>query len=463
MTKFKTIYVLFLLLGFIQGPGFAQEIAATEPFKKGERILILAPHPDDEAIACSGVIQQAKKAGADIKIVYLTNGDNNEFAFIIYEKRLVFKKSAFIHMGEVRRQEAVNAMRLLGLQGANLVFLGYPDSGTFAIFSRYWRPGWSFQSLLTRSSSVPYKKDLSFGAPYIGESILNDLERIILAYKPARIFVSHPADTNPDHKALYLFMEVALTDLRKLIPPPKIYPYLVHCPAWPMPRHYHPELDLQPPDSFRDSQINWSEIKLSPQELERKHQVILCYKSQTESSAFYLLSFARKEELFGEYPTIELKKQASLQARAAEFFGFSQMFANARETSGILTGGNLIDRTGEVSYAIADNCLLIHVAKDKELIHRFNLVLYLFGYSKKIQFASMPKIRIVTKHEEFRIYDKDTLIEPTGTKITLGPEGLLLRIPLSILGNPYFVLSSVKAYGEKISLSATGFRKIVIK
>ena len=54
-----------------------------EPFKKGQRVLILAPHPDDEAIACAGVIQQALKAGAKVKIVYLTNGDHNELGFIV--------------------------------------------------------------------------------------------------------------------------------------------------------------------------------------------------------------------------------------------------------------------------------------------------------------------------------------------------------------------------------------------
>ena len=56
-----------------------------EPIKGSDRILILAPHPDDEAVGCAGIIQEAVAAGADMHVLCLTNGDNNEFAFIVYE------------------------------------------------------------------------------------------------------------------------------------------------------------------------------------------------------------------------------------------------------------------------------------------------------------------------------------------------------------------------------------------
>ncbi len=64
----------------------AGEFPPIEPFNNADRVLILAPHPDDEDIGCAGVIQRALKSGAKVKIMYLTNGDHNEFAFIVYEK-----------------------------------------------------------------------------------------------------------------------------------------------------------------------------------------------------------------------------------------------------------------------------------------------------------------------------------------------------------------------------------------
>jgi len=462
----KSLIILlfsFFASGWSAPAALAQESGAIEAFKKNDRVLILAPHPDDETIGCAGIIQKALKAGAEVRVVYLTNGDHNEFAFIVYEKRLTFRRTEFIHMGLVRRQEAIEAMRLLGLSQDKLTFLGYPDFGTFAVFSRYWQTDKPFRSLLTRISSVPYKTDFSFGAPYVGESILSDLKKAILDYKPTKIFVSHPADVNLDHRTLYLFLQVALRDLRNRIPQPKVYPYLIHSADWPKPRDYHPELNLRPPEGFRNAQISWSKLDLTPRAMWLKYKAVLAYKSQTRVSAFYLLSFARKNELFGDYPEIQLKKQVSSKKRPPDFLGISKMFTGFREEKGVFDGGNPAENSGEVSYAVVDKCLIIRVAKDKELVRRFSVILYIFGFNDKRPFASMPKIRVKARHEKFVVYDGRKKIDPENIRLNFNPDDLTLRIPLEALGNPDFILASVRAYGGKPDLSDTGFRKIIIK
>ena len=299
-------YILFFLLFFFSPLSAAEPLVAEKlgEFNKGERILILAPHPDDEVIGCAGIIQEAIASGARVKIVYLTNGEHNQFVFIVYKKRVIFRQKEFISLGEVRRQESIEAMKLLGIGKDDLIFLGYPDFGTFSIFARYWDTDKPFYSLMTRISKVPYKSSISFGSPYVGESIIADLKRVILDYQPQKIFVSHPADVNVDHKSFYLFLQIALADLRGKIQQPQVYPYLIHHVGWPLPRRYHPELSLAPPKGLSDSQIEWLEFVLSSEQLAKKRQAILTYKSQTTSSAFYLLSFARKNELFGDYPPI---------------------------------------------------------------------------------------------------------------------------------------------------------------
>jgi LmbE family N-acetylglucosaminyl deacetylase len=462
----KTVIILGLLVFWdvcLPGITLAQGVGRIEPINKNDRLLILAPHPDDETIGCAGVIQQALKAGAEVRVVYLTNGDHNEFAFIVYEKRITFRRAEFIHMGLVRRQEAIAAMRLLGLSQDKLTFLGYPDNGTLAIFNRYWQVKKPFRSLLTRISSVPYKTDLSFGAPYVGESILADLKKVIFDYKPTKIFVSHPADVNGDHRALYLFLQVALRDLGKQIPKTKVYPYLVHWSGWPLPRHYHPEISLEPPQNFRDSQVRWMGLALTPEQVERKRQAILCYRSQTRTSAFYLLAFARRNELFGYYPDIELSQQMSLKERVTEFFGSSRMFKLTSSGKWAFAHNKLIRGQEEVSYAILDNSLLIRIAKNEESNRTLSVMFYIFGASSKAPFASMPKIRIVTRYTKFRVYDGRKRINPAGLHLDLNPQELILRVPLSLLGNPDFILLSAKAYAKKIPAGATGFRKIVIK
>jgi LmbE family N-acetylglucosaminyl deacetylase len=438
------------------------EIGTLDAIQKEDRVLILVPHPDDETIACAGVIQEALKAGAEVKVVYLTNGDHNQLAFIVYEKRIPFRKGEFIHMGEVRRQEAIRAMKLLGLGADNLIFLGYPDFGTFTIFSRCWQNEKPYKGLLTRISAVPYKENLSFGAPYKGESVLKDLESVLSGYKPNKIFVSHPADVNVDHKTLYLFLQIALLDLKSSLPSPQVYPYLVHCVGWPTPRHYHPELELGPPRQFQgDREIKWLKRELTPAQLAKKYQAILCYRSQTQSSAFYLFSFARKNELFGEYPLISLERQISLKEKGISFFGFSELYNDSEMD--ILDPGSLIEDAGVVSYAVVDDLFLIRVEKKEELSRRFSAIFYLFGYSDKVHFAQMPKLRIVTRYSKFRIFNGRKMIKPQGISLEVNSNTLILKIPLELLGNPDFILSAIKSHAGILPISATGFRKIEIR
>lgn len=468
MRRSKTPVFLLLLLFAgcsslqISDSGHWEAMPALEPFKKGERVLILAPHPDDEAIACAGVIQDAQKAKAKVKVVYLTNGDHNELSFIVYEKRITLRLGEFIHMGQVRQKESVKAMKFLGLPEGNLVFLGYPDYGTFEIFCNYWRTAKPFRDRLTRISSVPYKSNPSYGAPYYGESILNDLTNQILDYKPNKIFVSHPADVNVDHKTLYLFLQVILSDLEGLIPKPKVYPYLVHCVGWPKPRHYHPELALYPPDKFIGSQIDWLRADLNFEELEKKYQSILFYKSQTQSAAFYLLSFARENELFGDYPVLELAPQLTLKDKVISYFGATKMFKETTDAQ-VVQGDEEIEKDGFVSYARQDDYFIVRVEKPKKLSARFGIMLHIFGYKKNTAFSQMPKIRIMTVAGATKVFNAKKKVINHGVLVDLGKNSLILKIPLKLLQDPDYLLTSLKAYHGNLPIDAVGFRKIKIK
>ena len=41
------------------------------------RVLVLAPHPDDEIIGCGAVLKQWSDSGIPIKVVVITDGANN--------------------------------------------------------------------------------------------------------------------------------------------------------------------------------------------------------------------------------------------------------------------------------------------------------------------------------------------------------------------------------------------------
>ena len=115
-----------------------------------------------------------------------------------------------LYYGTVYRNIDSFRMALSGRQGRfndnDFVFLGYPDFGTMNIFTGYWGSSKSFRSMFTRVTAVPYKECLSYGAPYTGESILKDIKKILIDFKPTKIFLTLPVDTNPDHRSIYLFL-----------------------------------------------------------------------------------------------------------------------------------------------------------------------------------------------------------------------------------------------------------------
>lgn len=450
------LFVIALSFGF-SALANAQEI---EAITRTDRILILAPHPDDEALGCAGIIQKALKAGADVHVVFLTNGDHNQLAFIVYEKRLVFRKGEYLHMGEVRRKESIEAMRILGLPQDRLIFLGYPDFGTMAIFKNYWNSPRPFKSLLTRVSVVPYKEDFSFGKPYIGESILYDLEEVIRRYKPNKIFVSHMSDTNSDHRALVLFLQVALWDLRaQLDPRLKIYAYLVHHKGWPLPRHFHPQLGLEPPKDMQDAEIKWQTSPLDDAETDKKHKAILAYKSQTNSSAFYLLSFVRKNELFGNFSNIVLSEVAKEGQPA--WTGHPDLLWEEVNKENMEEESPATDKS-QIDYALKDGKIYVKLTLNKQPLMT-DILFFFFGYKDNVVFRDMPKLRVKIMGDTVKVSDKRKVIKPEGVEHKTDGKIITVAIPLAMLNNPQFILTSVYASARGVSSEAASWRVIEIK
>ena len=44
-----------------------------------QKLLIIAPHPDDEVIGCGGMIKKIKEAGGRVYVLFLTVGDTRDF------------------------------------------------------------------------------------------------------------------------------------------------------------------------------------------------------------------------------------------------------------------------------------------------------------------------------------------------------------------------------------------------
>ena len=125
-------------------------------------ILVIAPHPDDEAIGCGGTLSRHAQNGDRIEVVFLTSGE------------LGLKRFPPEQACQIREAEARKSAQILGL--ANCHFLRGPD--------------WMIQQQLS--------------------SMAGALRPILKQFAPEWIYLPHPQDAHPDHQAAWPILRAAL-------------------------------------------------------------------------------------------------------------------------------------------------------------------------------------------------------------------------------------------------------------
>jgi len=113
---------------------------------RGERLLVLAPHPDDEVIGCGGLVALHLREGRKVHVVVVTDG---------------------AQAGNAAQREAESRAALVSLGDATIEFLGFPD----------------------RALSDAHELD-------------DRLAAILREWKPDLIAVPSPLEIHPDHVAL---------------------------------------------------------------------------------------------------------------------------------------------------------------------------------------------------------------------------------------------------------------------
>lgn len=427
-------------------------------FEPGDRVLVFAPHPDDESIACGGVIQRAIAAGASVRVVFLTYGDSNELSFMLRKKHPVLNPTSVRRMGLIRHDEAVAAGAELGLGTNTLAFLGYPDFGTMDIWYARWgkeRP--PLRSILTQADHVPYDNAYRPGASYKAEEVLRDLKTSLLQFRPTKVFVSHPADRNTDHRALYLFTQVALWDLENEMKP-AVYPYLVHFRNWPRKKGFLPGETMTFP-ALLSNQVAWSCLALSSAEIGRKKTAIKAHATQCGYSANFLLSFARQHELFGDFPRIVLSAAATFPDHARnpphEPAGNDCVEDElTEEERSLFTGVQW--RT--VQWNGKD--LLISVQLSRPIADAVSASIYAFGYRADCPFEKMPKLNIRVRPLTHEILDQNRKLPDQTVALERGNKTIFIRIPAAAIGNPQRVLISVRTYLADVPLDSVAWRTL---
>jgi N-acetylglucosamine malate deacetylase 1 len=124
------------------------------------RVMVIAPHPDDDAIGCGGSIIQHVERGDTVHIVYVTSGEHGSPVYTPAE------------LATLREGEAASGARILGAQ--QTTFLRQPDG------------------------SVSYTIEL-----------VNQFVQLIRAEKPDVLYLPHSADGHKDHQQIFLVVTEA--------------------------------------------------------------------------------------------------------------------------------------------------------------------------------------------------------------------------------------------------------------
>ena len=219
-------------------------------FRENSRILLFAAHPDDEALATGGLLQQAAAAGAAIRVIFVTNGDNNPWPQRVVEHRWRIASTDKIRWGFRRNAEAISSLACLGLQPANAVFWGYPDQGITEL-------------LLNESGAI-----------------LQRISSEIDDWQPTLIVGPSPLDLHPDHSALGVLIRIARATLTKPSARLQNISYCVH----------YGNNGLK--------QQSLIQLPLLPDQKIRKLNAIECHNTQMKLSRIRFLPFASDQELF---------------------------------------------------------------------------------------------------------------------------------------------------------------------
>lgn len=265
----------------------------------GTKLLVVAPHPDDEVLGAGGLMQKVRAAGGQVHVVYLTDGDGYPEG-VRSEDHVDSPTAAdYRGYGRQRKREARAALQKLRLGRYSYTFLSFPDGGLCKLISTYWSERRaSFRSPYTRLDRPPKADMILKNTEYRGEDLTQELARLIGQIRPTLILVPRKEDQHPDHCAAWFFTKDALGDVERVHPDyaPDLLNYIVHWYAWPF--EDETATTLGPPPGLRGGSSGWISVPLTAAQQRTKREALQQFQTQVHVMDWFLDGFARTNEVF---------------------------------------------------------------------------------------------------------------------------------------------------------------------
>lgn len=264
----------------------------------GDSILVVSPHPDDESLCCGGLINTARRVGANVAIVWITNGDGFKWDAMVVERTIRPRAGAYLELGRQRAHEARTAASALDVDPDSLFFLGYPDRGVLSLLFDYYYPDIPWRSRFTGEHAVAYDFAVHPGATYDGDDLERDFHSVLMRVNPTLVLAPSPQDTHPDHRGAGLLAWRAMKARGELH---KIRFWIVHGgQGWPKPRAYRPDLPQTVPP--RGAGMEWEQFPLDESARDAKLRAINSHASQIKVMGRVMHSHVRSLELYSRTP-----------------------------------------------------------------------------------------------------------------------------------------------------------------
>lgn len=428
--------------------------------RSDDRLLVFAPHPDDESLAPAGVIGRAVKKKIPVRVILMTSGDGYKKAVQVNLNVNDPAPEDYRELGAIRHLESLEAMKKLGVSEKNVYFLAYADGSINSLYQKNWDHD-KLHLGLNGATHAPYAFAYEKDAAYCGENVVKNFTKIIKDFQPTTIVYPDSEDFHHDHWATGAFVQYTLT---KMGYKTKQYTYLVHRGSdWPSPSQYGPELRLEPPAALKELDAAWFEFPLTKAEESLKKTAIEAYASQKPLAELFLETFVRKNELFAQYPDIRIPAVERKPEFLAKdhlpgqilFDPINDTFAGEIKELGDIAGVGFVYHKNNAWLAVDT-----YSSISPEVVYAFHLRVF---ERKRI---TRLDINVIDGKPYVQAYAKNSLMLDSAP-VESENNRLVIEIPSKIFATSQYIMVNVDTYDgisdENHWIDRTGWRRLILE
>jgi len=240
----------------------------------GHRVLVVAPHPDDEVLGAAGVMIRTLRTGGRAGVVVATDGAAG------------VRGAGAARLAATRESETRRALQRLGVGAGDVTFLGFADGGLAAAWGERWQAR---------------RRE---GGDMSGSGVVDALGAALHAFAPDTVILPMSLDRHPDHAAVGRFAMLAVLEAPA---EPDVLAYLVHGgPGWPA-RSGRTDCRTIPRPAGCAAWFPWVSLRLDPGTTALKAALVEEYRSQLARGAA-LRPFAAENEPFARGATVRANR-----------------------------------------------------------------------------------------------------------------------------------------------------------